>query len=276
MGNSIKPDFVGDNWCMVSQGYSYLWEPSFELTDDIYLTHKNPWLQLLCIFERAKQGDFTRLDLLPVLIKSSDDFCLIMSGIRILGAASNDPLLLSLIHFYNHNDMDIRIAAYGSSGASGRLDLIDPMLLAMRSRKGIERDSIADVISMLLEVEPDELIEPRSEEYENEVQEKIINIRKSITEPSIMMFGKPVDMNGVIDNIFKYVTYDDYQDYTGLVSEYLMILESYTGISIFGLVDEDLNLNKDETLYFLKRIKDKHIVDKFIIGTKYFYGHPVN
>jgi len=274
---SKKPMFVGKDWCTGTSGFEFMLEPPPDIDSDKYLKDPNEWIRLLCIFQRTKQGLFNDLYLLPDLVKQSDDFFVREAGIRILGAASTGPLLMSITDFYYHDDIDTRFAAYSAGASSGSLLFVEPMLKALRIKKGMEREIISDDLSLLLEPEPGIICEPKGDldKYERTVLDIVNKILSNATWEDTIMFGKLVSISDLVDTIISLVGKEDYLDYNGIVSNYLLVLESYMGISIVGFVDDDLNLNQIAILKILDGFRKSGRLSKYKKGKKYFFGIPL-
>jgi hypothetical protein len=271
---SKKPDFVGEDWATVPRGYTFASEPPPDLVSNQNLQNPNEWIRLLCIFQRAKLGVFKELYLLPDLIRQSEDFYVRLAGLRLLGGASSEPLLMSITAFYSHPDFDTRLAAYTASASSGNLNFVNPLLEVMlKKARGLEQDMISDELSKMLEPEPDVVCEPRSKEYKITVQ-KIMN-KIQVGRKSSILFGKLLDLNYLIDRIEMLASSPDVQDYSGLLSDYVMLFESMTGTPSVGLFDDEINARVSRILATLNAFRQSGKLSLYQLGQRYFFGHVI-
>jgi hypothetical protein len=273
-----RPSFVGDRWNRSEQGYHYASAPPPDLADDHYLQSDIDWLVFLCVFEKAKAGDWSRLNLLPQLVQRNWDPYLSGEALDLLGAAGPKPLLKEVIPFMFHPVYDIRLDAYAAAGMSYDLMFMEPLLKARTQHLSGERGMIANVLSDLLESKASAIAEPMRISHQA-YEELVRKTAKEVVEkagPGVPVFeGSTLQLKHITDRILAFTQDRNVQDYAGTLMDLLHRFEAMTGVPRPGLFEgEGTPLTLSIRALVIDFI-EKGGLAKFQPGQRYFFGHAI-
>lgn len=272
-----RPGFVGRDWGDMPQGYRYLATPSARLIEQISTVESGDWLQLLEIFEEAKQGNFVPIKKLPNLIFESDDFHVRSMALRILGDASPRSTASAIEQAFRHPDIDTRLAAYAATAHSADLVLARRLArVAPDLDQQFELDFLADSISMLLEPMPNEFVEPTDgRSYLAKVEARIDQIEQHLGLEQAVLFGRKLNISNLIECISTIASSENSAELLGLLEDYLSIFEAMTGVISDDWFEVNGSVDPIGVLAEMRAFERTGAARYFKIGTRYFFGHLI-
>lgn len=259
------------------QGYRYLATPTARLMEQISTVESGDWLQLIKIFEEAKQGNFVSIKNLPNLIFESDDFHIRSIGLRILGDASPRSTVGAIEQAFQHPDIDTRLAAYAATAHSADLVLARRLVrVAPDLDQRFELNFLADSISMLLEPIPNDFVEPTDgRSYLAKVEARLDQIEQHIGSEQAVLFGSTLNISNLIECISTIASSENAAELLGLLEDYLSIFEAMTGVISDDWFDANGSVDPIGVLAEMMAFERTGAARHFKTGTRYFFGHRI-
>jgi hypothetical protein len=276
---SSRPAFVGASWFQPEQGYSYASAPQVDLRDPRNLHSDNEWLRFLYIWESAKLGDFNGVAALPDLIRETTDPALWGASLQLLAIANRQFTLEALFNFMSDSSYDVRLDAYAASTLSYNLAIVEPLLQARQKRISMERGTIENALSHLLEAQAGPICEPLQitpSKYDDIVRRRASEIDQELG-PSVAVYrGNILDVGTLINKIKALAGSSEVQELSGTLMDDLNRFEALTGWPCVGLFDEEGNalpLNIRATIESFERTNP---LKGFQAGHRYFFGRIID
>ena len=277
MEQSTRPDFVGSQWLMPGQGFAYESTPPDNLA--AHVDDDNEWMRLLATFEQMKKGKLEHDVSLFKLVSRSGNPEIRFLGLTLLRHVASQTCRLGIAQFFDHQDVDTRMAAYDAALYSSDLRLIDPLLRKHRHSKGDERFVIMHAISHLLETEPGKLYDDMSElspdEYERLTRATMRDVETRCGKGPAVFESRLLSLAYVIERIETLCGSDDAVEYSGAISTYFDLFEAMSGYSCVGVFDDDVMVDPHYAMELVDEFQETRKVGAFLPGQRYFFGHKL-
>jgi hypothetical protein len=274
--NSSRPPFIGKGWLAPSQGFSYA---DILPAGILNRNHENEWLQLISIFEMLKEGRWTVCADLSNLALNACQLEITFLALKLMGYTCTTDQFSIIKKFFQHPIADIRIAAYESALYSCNTDFIDPLLLALRTTKSDEKLDIMSTISHLLETEPNDFYDDTEKtsqlEYEKLVLSQKIICQNQFDQNTAILESQPHNLLYLVERIEHLCHIENFHEFSGTISMYFDFFEAMTGWPTVGVFDVTVDVNKNNALNLMSSVRKSGILEKFITGERYFFGHQL-
>lgn len=273
----VRPEFVGSQWLLAGRGFAYESKPPQDIAHRI--DDPDEWGRLLAIFEQLKQGAFEYDRALYNLIETSEDPDVRFLGLTLLRHVGSHDCRLRTAEFFQHGDVDTRMAAYDAALYGADLRLVDPLLLAYRNTRGNERFVVMHALSHLLEAEPDQLYDDTDEQNSDIFESVAGNFKRDVESrfgQGVAIFeGRLLSLPYILERIERLCSGADAIEFSGTISMYFDLFEAMTGQSCVGVFDEHVTVDPYYAINVVNRFQETGEVAYFVPGQRYFFGHKL-
>ena len=273
MTKTERPTFVGEEWLLPRQGFSYRLAAPGNLADRT--TDANEWIRLLALCERLKRGELDQDEALFNLVTASGNPELRVFGLRVLGHTASRDRRMALATFYDDPDEDTRIAAYEATLFACDLRLVEPLLSVYERSRGSERIMVMSVLSHLVEPEPDVVYDDNDElsadEYQWVVRRKVRELEARHGIQVAIFEASPLSVIQILGRIDTLCDEPDAIELSGSISRYVDFLEAMTGIPSVGVFEEGVTVNCHHARRVVSQCH-RNGPERYHLGCRYFFG----
>jgi len=268
----------------VANVYFEGWDYRVPVPDDVRaqhnLDHVDPWLRLLCILERAKEGDLTHGPRLAALCNAEDTDLRFAAQYLLAHVGTTDDLRV-LQGDISTAGGDWRMETADHAALSGSLTFVDTFIAGYRIAFGeTTRGAMEDGLSNLLTTDPDSRFvadclhaqdrEAGEDRLRERARQQAINFG-----PGVALYrGSPLTIAAVTEDIDETLTGEPWESFAHLQS-LVTRLQTMIGFSQSGLfteADDGLAHKWDEPR--IREIIDHARSLTFESGLRHFWGHP--
>ena len=291
--------YLDRTFLVFGRGFQFSAEPPPGVDDPRNLTSSEPWTVLACALARARHGDLDAVQALPGLMARNHEALVWNGCVQLVGFAGRDQLVFDTAKRFLAQPGDAGVQWYISEmmlNACG-LRAVEPLLALHRAAAEPDaRRHIQHCLSTLLEEDQGEIDDGPEESqmpdpaYPEELGESVTVVddegytalvrataaavadRLQSPEQPVSA-GKPLDLQAIVSGLYGRLRSNEPS--TPRMEWERMFFEASTGVDCSAFYRKSV-LQRLAAMAIVEDFLESGIADRFQVGNRYFFAHPVS